>query len=176
MRKDEKAQLIDQLTEKLKDNKNFYILDASGFTVAEINKFRGNCFEAGVEYQVAKNTFIKKALDNLDGDFTGLDSVLKGFSGIMFSGENASLPARIIETFKKTDPDKRPLFKGASIDSDLFVGEEHLKTLSQLKSKEELIGEVIGLLQAPAKKVISQLQSGGNILAGVVKTLSERAQ
>lgn len=176
MRKEEKAQLIDELTEKLKSNQNFYILDASGFTVAEVNDLRRDCFDNGIEYQVAKNTLIGKALENLDADYSDFGSVLKGFSGIMFSGENASAPAKVIKAFKKKDADDRPKFKAASIDSDLFIGEEMLSTLSELKSREELIGEVIGLLQSPAKTVISQLQSGGNKLAGIVKTLSEKTQ
>jgi len=132
------------------------------------------CFTKGIEYKVVKNTLIKKALDNLETDYSSLDDVLKGFSGVMFVQENANVPAKVIKDFKKTDANQRPKFKAASIDSDIFIGEDQLDALSNLKSKQELVGEVITLLQSPAKNVISALQSGGDTLAGLVKTLSER--
>ncbi len=174
MTRQEKAEIIKELSEKFQENGSFYITDTSGLTVAEINKFRGLCFDKGVEYKVVKNTLIKKALETLDADFSGLDDVLKGFSGVMFSKEVANAPAKIIKEFKKSDSDGRPSLKGASIDTDLFIGEQHLNTLSELKSREELIGDVIGLLQSPAKTLVSALQSGGQTISGIVKTLSER--
>jgi large subunit ribosomal protein L10 len=174
MTREEKAQVIASLTEKFQANANFYITDTSGLTVAEVNKFREMCFKQGIEYKVAKNTLIKKALENLDADFTGLDEALKGVSGIMFSVENANAPAKIIKTFKKADSKDRPKFKAASISTDIFIGEDQLNALADLKSKQELIGEIITILQSPAKNVISALQSGGNKLAGIVKTLQER--
>lgn len=174
MTREEKAQLIAGLTEKLQQTDHFYITDTSGLTVAEINKFREACYKKGVGYQVVKNTLIKKALDNLENDYSDMESVLKGFSGIMFVNENANVPAKVIKDFKKTDKDQRPKFKAASIDSDIFIGEDQLDALSQLKSRQELVGEVISLLQSPAKNVVSALQSGGDTLAGLVKTLSER--
>ncbi|RED99505.1 50S ribosomal protein L10 [Marinoscillum furvescens] len=174
MTREEKAQLIAGLTEKFQQTDHFYITDTSGLTVAEINKFREMCFNKGVEYKVVKNTLIKKALDGIEGDYSELDNVLKGFSGVMFVNENANVPAKVIKDFKKEDKDQRPKFKAASIDSDIFIGEDQLDALSKLKSKQELIGEVITLLQSPAKNVVSALQSGGDTLAGLVKTLSER--
>lgn len=174
MTREEKAQVIAGLTEKFESNQHFYITDTSGLTVAEINKFREMCFKEGVEYRVAKNTLIKKALENLEADFSSLDDVLKGVSGVMFIEENANVPAKIIKKFKKEDAQERPSFKAASIDTDIFIGEDQLSVLASLKSKQELIGEVITLLQSPAKNVISALQSGENKLAGLVKTLSER--
>ena len=174
MTREEKAQVIENLTEKFQSNNHFYITDTSGLTVAEINKFREMCFTQGVEYKVAKNTLIKKALDNLDSDYSSLEDVLKGVSGIMFVEENGNVPAKIIKKFKKEDAQERPAFKAASIDSDIFIGEDQLNTLASLKSKQELIGEIITLLQSPAKNVISALQSAENNLAGIVKTLSER--
>lgn len=174
MTREEKAQVIAGLTEKFQQTDHFYITDTSGLSVADINKFRGMCFSKGIEYRVVKNTLIKKALQNLDTDYSGLDNALKGFSGIMFINENANVPAKVIKDFKKEDKHQRPKFKAASIDSDIFVGEDQLEVLYKLKSKQELIGEVITLLQSPAKNVISALQSGPNILAGLVKTLSER--
>ena len=174
MTREDKAQLISDLTEKIKGSDHFYIADTSGLTVAEINKFREMCFKKGVEYKLVKNTLIKKALENVEGDFSSLDEVLKGTSGIMFVNENANAPAKIIKDFKKDDPKDRPTFKAASIDSDLFIGEDQLGALASLKSKQELIGEVITLLQSPAKSVLTLLQSGEHKLAGIVKTLSER--
>lgn len=176
MTREEKAQVIAQLTDKFKESDHFYITDTSGLTVAEINKFREMCFKKGVEYRVFKNTLIKKALDNLDTDYTGLEEVLKGVSGIMFVNETGNIPAKIIKDYRKSDPNGRPKFKAASIDTDIFIGEDNLDALSNLKSKQELIGEIITLLQSPAKNVISALQSGENKLAGIVKTLSEREE
>ena len=174
MTREEKAQVIAGLTEKFQQSGHFYITDTSGLSVAEINKFRAMCFDKGVEYKVAKNTLIKKALESLELDVDKLSEALKGVSGVMFVEENASAPAKLIKEYKKSDPNGRPKFKAASIDTDIFVGEEQLDFLSKLKSKQELIGEVIGLLQSPAKEVVSLLQSGENKLAGIVKTLSER--
>ncbi|WP_421875717.1 50S ribosomal protein L10 [Marinoscillum sp.] len=174
MTREEKAQVIAGLTEKFQQNSHFYITDTSGLSVAQINTFREMCFNKGIEYKVVKNTLIKKALDGLEADFSALDDVLKGFSGIMFVQENANVPAKVIKDFKKQDADQRPKFKAASIDTDIFIGEDQLDALSNLKSKNELIGEVITLLQSPAKNVISALQSGGDTLAGLVKTLQER--
>lgn len=176
MTKAEKAVVIKELSEKFKETSNFYFTDASGLTVAEVNNFRRKCFENGVEYKVVKNTLIRKALETVDADFSSLnDEVLTGFSGVMFTNaDSANVPAKIIKEFKKADSADRPKLKGASIDYDLFIGEEHLNTLATLKSKTELIGEIIGLLQSPAKNVVSALQSGGQTLSGLVKTLSER--
>jgi len=174
MTRQEKALVISEITEKLKTNDHFYITDTSGLSVAAINKFRGMCYKEGVEYKVFKNTLIKKALENLDADFTALDEALKGVSGIMFVKDTANVPAKIIKKFRKDENQVRPGFKAASIDSDIFLGEDQLNALSDLKSKNELIGDIIALLQSPAKNVISALQSGEHKLAGIVKTLSER--
>ena len=174
MTREEKAQVIAGLTEKFQANNHFYITDTSGLTVAEINKFREMCYNSGVEFRVAKNTLIKKALDNLETDYSSLEDALKGVSGIMLAEESGNIPAKIITKFKKEDSQDRPTFKAASIDTEIYIGEDQLSMLASLKSKHELIGEIISLLQSPAKNVISALQSGQNTLAGVVKTLSER--
>ena len=174
MTREKKEQVIAGLTEKFQANNHFYITDTSGLTVGEMNKFRQMCFNSGVEYRVAKNTLIKKVLDSLDTDYSTLEDSLKGVSGIMFVEESGNAPAKIIKKFKKEDSQDRPTFKAASINTDIFIGEDQLNTLAGLKSKDELIGEIITLLQSPAKNVISALQSGQNTLAGVVKTLSER--
>ncbi len=177
MTRDEKKVIIDSLTEKLKENPFFYITDASGFSVAQVNAFRRTCFEKGVEYQVYKNTLIAKALENLDADYSKLaEGALKGFSGIIFSKETSNLPAKVLLDFRKKQGKKetRPVFKGAGIDSDVILGENNLEMLSNLKSKAELLGDLIGLLQSPAKNLVSALQSGQNNITGVLKTLAER--
>ncbi|EON75475.1 LSU ribosomal protein L10p (P0) [Lunatimonas lonarensis] len=177
MTREEKKSIIDELTEKFKENPHFYVTDASGFSVAQVNAFRRMCFEKGLEYKVYKNTLVKKALESLDADFSKLnDAALKGFSGILFTKEAGNLPAKALLEFRKKlgKKETRPKFKGASIDGDIFLGENNLEILSNLKSKDELLGEIIGLLQSPAKNVLSALQSGQHILAGVVKTLSEK--
>lgn len=177
MTREEKLEIIESLTEKFKENPYFYVTDASGFTVAQVNAFRRACFEKGVEYKVYKNTLIKKALENLGGDYTEFSNVaLKGFSGIIFTKESGKLPANVLLDFRKKlgKKETRPVFKGASIDSDVFLGEDQLEFLSNIKSKEELLGEILGLLQSPIKNVVSALQSGQNTLAGLVKTLSEK--
>ncbi|HSJ69141.1 MAG TPA: 50S ribosomal protein L10 [Anditalea sp.] len=177
MTREEKQVVIESLTEKLKETPHFYITDASGFSVAQVNAFRRMCFEKGIEYKVYKNTLVAKALENLDTDYADFsEKTLKGFTGIMFSTETANLPAKVILDFRKKlgKKETRPVFKGASLDSDLFVGEKNLEILSTLKSKEELVGDVIGLLLSPAKNVVSALQYGQNTIAGLVKTLSER--
>jgi large subunit ribosomal protein L10 len=173
MNREEKAQLIDELADKFKNNSFFYVTDASGLSVAQINNFRAICFKNGVEYKVYKNTVIEKALEKQEANFEELYGVLKGFSGILFHPESGKLPAKVLKDFRGPKGE-RPVLKGASIDSGIFIGDENLDTLSKLKSKEELIGEIVGLLQSPAKNVISALQSGGNKLAGIIKTLSEK--
>ncbi len=177
MTREEKGEQIENLTEKLKNTTHFYLTDTSGLKVSQINNFRRMCFEKGIEYKVVKNTLIRKALENLDTDYTSFsDTVLKGSTGIMFSSEVANAPAKVIKDFRKKGGRDftKPGFKGASIDSGLYIGEENLNTLSELKSKEELLGDVITLLQSPAKNVISALQSGKHKLAGIIKTLSEK--
>jgi len=175
MTREEKAAIIDDLVGKFTANSHFYITDASGLSVERINEFRRSCFKKGIEYKVYKNTLIAKALERLDADYTKFDEkVLKGFSGVMFSVEDGKMPAELLKEFRKKYKAEKPLLKGASIDSDLFIGDDQLDILSKLKSKAELIGEVIALLQSPATNVLGALQSGQHKLAGIVKTLSER--
>lgn len=175
MTREEKAVIIDELSEKFKNSPFFYITDAAGMSVAETNDLRRLCFERGVEYRVVKNTLIAKALEPLDTDYTPFnDTVLRGFSGIMFHPESGKVAAKLIKEYRKTTGSDKLKLKGASIDYSLFIGADQLDILIALKSKEELIGEIIGLLQSPAKNVISALQSGGNKLAGILQTLAER--
>lgn len=174
MTKEEKFKLVEELSEKLANTDFFYVTDTAGLSVNDINKFRKVCFDKGVEYRVVKNSLIKKALDKLDTDYSAFDEILKGSSGILFSPEVGNAPAKLIKEFTKSTGLEKPVFKAASIDSDLFVGADNLNVLASLKSKNELIAEVIGLLQSPAKNVVSSLQSGGNKLSGILQTLSEK--
>lgn len=175
MTRQEKEQVVEQLVEKFTASSDFYVTDTSGLTVEEINSFRRLCFERGLEYRVVKNTLIQKALEKMEGDFSVLnDEVLKGFSGVLFAGESANAPAKLIKEYRKKDAEGRPYFKGACIDSDFYIGDDKLDQLSKLKSKPELLGEIIALLQSPAKRVISALQGGENQLAGIIKSLSEK--
>ncbi|GAB4032584.1 50S ribosomal protein L10 [Spirosoma endophyticum] len=175
MKREDKGAIIEELTEKFQSTPFFYITEANGMTVAETNNLRRMCFDRGIEYKVVKNSFIKKALEPLDTDYTPFnDTVLHGQSAVMFHPDNGKAPAKLIKEFRRTS-DKLQL-KAASIDYSLFIGADQLDTLIALKSKEELIGEIIGLLQSPAKNVISALQGGGNKLAGILKTLSEREE
>ncbi len=175
MTREEKGVIINELAEKLSQHKHFYITDASGLSVAQINAFRRLCFKAGIEYRVYKNTLIRKALEKQEGNFEELYGTLHGFSGVIFSKESGNLPARVIKEYRIKQQGK-PGLKAASIESSLYVGEEHLNTLSELKSKNELIGDIISLLQSPAKNVLSALLSGKNTVAGLVKALEERKQ
>ncbi len=176
MTREEKSVIIDELCGKFKENPYFYITDASGMTVAETNNLRRECFKRGVEYKVYKNTLIEKALETLDTDYTSFSDqgVLKGFSGVMFHPESGKEAAKLIKEFIKSGS-KNLKLKGASVDNSLFIGHDQLDALITLKSKTELIGEVIGLLQSPAKNVVSALKSSGGKLAGILKTLEDRA-
>ena len=175
MTKEEKSLIIDELSEKFSQHPHFYITDASGLTVAQINAFRRICFNSGVEYRVYKNTLVRKALEKQSGNFEDLYKVLHGFSGVIFSKESSNAPAKAIKEYQKK-LEGRPALKAASIDASIFIGAEHLNTLSELKSKNELLGEIISLLQSPAKNVLSALLSGKNTVAGLVKALEDRKQ
>lgn len=176
MTREEKAKIIADLSLEFSNYNNFYITDAAGLSVEETNAFRKLCYKHNVKYVVVKNSLIKKALESLPTDYTPFvdKAVLKGFSGILFS-EGSSTPARVLKEFRKGGSEK-PAFKGASIDTELYIGAENLETLNNLKSKNELIGDIIGALQSPAQKVISGLQNGGQKLSGILKTLSEKPE
>jgi len=175
MKKEDKGKIIQELSEKFAKFNYFYITDASGMTVENVNKFRKLCYSKGIEYKVVKNSLIKKALQATQTDYSSFDgTVLKGFSGILFA-DSGNAPAKLLKEFHKTGIDK-PVLKGASVNSDLFIGANQLDVLATLKSKNELIGDIIGLLQSPATNVISGLQSGGHKISGVLKTLSERPE
>lgn len=171
MNKEEKHELVLALTEQMKEYGNFYITDTSDLTVEKVNTIRRKCFESDITMQVAKNSLIKKAMEAAGGDYSPMYDVLKGSSSILFS-KSSTAPAKLIKQLRKQG--EKPILKAAYIDAAIFIGDNQLDTLINLKSKEQLIGEIIGLLQSPAKNVISALKSGGDTLAGVVKTLQER--
>ncbi|MVN21027.1 50S ribosomal protein L10 [Mucilaginibacter arboris] len=171
MKKEEKYEVVNALAEQIKEYGNFYVTDTSNLTVAKINVIRRKCFESDIKIQVAKNSLIKKAVEAIGGDFTPMYDALKGSSSVMFS-KSTTAPAKLIKELRRTGD--KPILKAAYIESSFFIGDNQLDALVNLKSKEQLVGEIVGLLQSPAKNVISALQSGGNIIAGVVKTLQER--
>lgn len=173
MTREEKTAAIEELKEELGNTPFFYLTDSSTLTVAKINKFRRMCFEQGIKVKVAKNTLIKKALETAPESkgYAGLYDSLHGPTTILISA-NPKAPAKLLEEFRKTE--EKPLLKAAYIDSSVYVGDEQLAVLTKLKSKEEMIGEIIGLLQSPARRLASQITASGSKLAGIVKTLAER--
>lgn len=172
MEKSKKNQEIAELKEKFSNTSYFYLTDSSTLTVEKINKFRRLCFNSGIEYRVSKNTLIKKALEQVGGNYEALYPLLSGPTGVMFAAE-AATPAKVLKDFRKTN--EKPLLKGAFIDTDVFIGDNQIAILSSLKSKQELLGDIIGLLQSPMKTVIGALQgSCSHKIAGLVKALEER--
>ncbi len=175
MTKEQKNEVIEVLKDKFSQYNNFYITNTESLTVAQVTKLRRICFDKKVEMKVAKNTLIKKALESIDNArFSGVFESLNGVTALLFS-ESAKDPALILSTFRKESNGERPVLKAAFIDGDVFVGDNQLAALRDLKSKNDLIGEIIGLLQSPAKNVISALNAGGK-LASLVKALEDRAQ
>ena len=176
MTRSEKTAAIAELEEKFSNNTFFYLTDSSTLSVEQINKLRGMFYAQGIEMKVVKNTLAKKALEAAPAEkgYAELYDSLKGPTALLFSTV-ANAPARVIEEFRGKDGE-RPILKAAYIDSSVYVGDDQLKALASLKSKEELLGEIIGLLQSPAKNVISALKSGGNTLSGLLKALEERGE
>jgi large subunit ribosomal protein L10 len=171
MTREEKSQVIEELTAQLADNQHIYLTDISGLNAGTTSELRRACFKANVKLAVIKNTLLEKAMEASDKDFGDLPSVLKGNTSVMYS-ETGNAPAKIIKAFRKKSD--KPLLKGAFIEEAIYIGDEQLDALVDIKSREELIGDIVGLLQSPAKNVISALKSSGGKLAGIVKTLSEK--
>jgi len=169
----EKNDAIEVLTGKLNEANIFYLADIDGLDAETSSNLRRSCFKDNVQLEVVKNTLLRKALEKADGEYTELYDTLKGNTSIMFSTVGNS-PAKIIKDFRKKS--ERPLLKGAFIEEAIFIGDEHLDALVAIKSKEELLGDIIALLQSPAKNVISALKSSGGTIAGIVKTLSEKPE
>lgn len=171
MNKQEKDKTIQALDNMLTDNNNFYLADISGLNAEQNSALRRLCFKRSVSIKVVKNTLLKKAFEKNDLDFSQLYNVLVGNTSIM-QAEAGNAPAKVIKEFRKKN--EKPILKAAHVEEAMYIGDENLTTLAELKSKEELIGDIITLLQSPAKNVISSLQSGGNKLAGIIKTLQEK--
>lgn len=173
MTRAEKTATIEALKDKLENVEYFYVTDSSTLTVEEVNTFRGLCFEKGIEMRVVKNTLLKKAIEAIpeEKNYNELLEALKGPTALLFT-DTANAPARVLKEFRKDH--EKPTLKAAYIDTDVFFGDDQIETLAKLKSKEELIGEIVTLLQSPAKNVISALQSGGSTLSGLLKALEER--
>jgi len=171
MTREEKSQVIEELTAQLKDNTNIYLTDISGLNAGKTSDLRRACFKANVKLSVVKNTLLEKAMEASDREFGELPSILKGNTTVMYS-ETGNSPAKVIKAFRKKSD--RPLLKGAFIEEAIYLGDDQLDTLVNIKSKDELVGEIITLLQSPAKNVISALQSGGGKLSGILKTLSQK--
>lgn len=173
MTKAEKSEAIDLLREKFDQTSFFYITDASTLTVEQITNFRRKCFEKDIEVRVVKNTLAVKALEDAPEEkgYGPLKDALKGPSAILFTS-TANAPAKVLKDFRKDH--EKPVLKAAYIDTDVYFGDDQLESLTKLKSKEDLLGEVITILQSPAKNVISALSSGGQTIAGLIKALQER--
>mgnify|MGYP001264351811 FL=1 len=171
MTREQKSQVIEELTAQLTDSSNFYLTDISGLNAANTSSLRRACFKANVKLSVVKNTLLEKAMEASDKDFGELSSILKGNTSVMYS-ETGNAPAKVIKAFRKKS--EKPFLKGAFIEEAIYIGDDQLDMLVNIKSREELIGEIIGLLQSPAKNVVSALQSSGGKLSGIIKTLSQK--
>ena len=171
MTREEKSQVIEDLTAELANNSNIYLTDISGLNAGTTSDLRRACFKADVRLAVVKNTLLEKAMEASDREFGELPTVLKGNTSVMYS-ETGNAPAKVIKAFRKKSD--RPLLKGAFIEETIYMGDEQLDMLVDIKSREELIGEIITLLQSPAKNVVSALQSSGGKLSGILKTLSQK--
>ena len=171
MRRDEKTDIINSLADTLKEYSHFYLTDTAQLNAADTSDLRRKCFENQIRLVVVKNTLLRRALEQAGLDCGELFPVLKGSTAVMFSN-NGNTPAKMIREFRKSHP--KPLIKGAYIEESVYVGDNLLETLVALKSREELIGDIIMLLQSPAKNVISALQSGGSTIHGVLETLSKK--
>lgn len=172
MRKEDKNTIIEQIAQTIQEYPHFYLVDMTAMNAAETSNLRRKCFDAGVKLLVVKNTLLHKALESLDADYSPLYGSLKNSTAVMFS-EVANVPAKLIKDVAK---DGIPGLKAAYAEESFYIGAEQLDALVSIKSKNEVIAEVIALLQSPAKNIVSALQSGGNTLHGVLKTLGERPE
>ncbi|MGB0316620.1 MAG: 50S ribosomal protein L10 [Flavobacteriaceae bacterium] len=171
MTRQEKKEAIENLKAALSEAKNLYLADIAGLDATQTSDLRRACFKENIQLQVVKNTLLAKAMEASDQDFGELTEILKGNTSLMFS-ETGNAPAKVIKNFRKKS--EKPILKGAFIEQAIYIGDDQIDALTAIKSKEELVGEIITLLQSPTKNVISALQSGGGKLSGILKTLSER--
>ena len=173
MTREEKSKAITEITDVLSQNEIIYLTDISGLNSIETSNLRRLCFKSGVKLEVMKNTLLEKAMTASDKEFGDLLDTLKGNTSVMVA-DVGNAPAKVIKDFRKKSD--KPILKGAIIESDIYLGDDQLELLANIKSKEEIIGEIILLLQSPAKNVISALKSSGNKLSGIIKTLSDREE
>lgn len=173
MTREEKNQEIDKLTEVLKETNILYVADIAGLDAQQTSDLRRTCYKNGIQISVVKNTLLKKAIERSEKDFGAIVDILKGNTSIMLS-ETGNAPAKMMKEFRKKAD--KPVLKGAYIEEAVFIGDDQLEALANLKSKNELIGDVIALLQSPAKNVVSALQSGKNTIGGLIKALEERGE
>jgi large subunit ribosomal protein L10 len=173
MRKEDKLAIIESITEHLNNNPNFYLTDTSTLNAENTAKLRRLCFSRDIKLLVVKNTLLRKAMERTGKDMSELEPALKGATSVMFA-EAGNAPAKLIKEFRKTSD--RPILKGAYIEESVYLGDNQLDFLINVKSKYDLIGDLVALLQSPARNVIGALQSGGQKLSGIVKTLSERPE
>lgn len=171
MNKEDKSLLVKELGQSIADFNHFYVVDAGGMNSGKTSDLRRECFKREMKMIVVKNTLFIKALEQAEGEYEQLYDTLVGSSAIIFSNVG-NVPAKLIKEFGKAN--KKPVLKGAYVEQCLYIGEENLEALVNIKSKDELIGDIIALLQSPAKNVISALQSGGSTIHGVLQTLAER--
>jgi len=173
MKREDKDKIISNLTESINHSKHFYLTDTSELNAESTSKLRRKCFEQDIRLLVVKNTLLQKALEKCSENFEELYGVLKNSTSIMFS-EKGNVPAKLIKEFRKTID--KPLLKAAYVEESFYIGDDQLDTLARIKTKEEVIGDVILLLQSPAQNLLSALQSSKQKLAGIVKTLTEKEQ
>jgi large subunit ribosomal protein L10 len=173
MRKEDKQVLIDSILSELKACPNFYLTDVSDLNAEKTSQLRRQCFNSGVKMIVVKNALLHKAMQQMEKDYEGLYDVLKGSTALMLC-ETGNAPAKLIKNFRKTSD--RPILKGAFIEECCYIGDDMIDALCNIKSKNDLIADIIALLQSPMKNVISGLQSGGHKLSGILETLSERPE
>ena len=171
MRREEKDVIIDNLAGRLNDTKHFYLTDISSLNAEQTSNLRRKCYEKQISLLVVKNTLLRKALEYSDGDFDDLYDVLKDSTSIMFC-ETGNIPAKLIKEFRKTM--EKPILKAAYVEESIYVGDDQLDTLSKIKSKIELLGDLLALLQSPASNLVSALASSGSKMAGALTTLSEK--
>lgn len=171
MKKTDKTAIIDDVASKIMEYSHFYVTDTTGLNAGATNNLRRICFNQDVKMVVVKNTLFKKAIEQSGKKIEGLDAALKGTSAILFSN-TGNLPAKLIKDFRKKAT--IPVFKGAYVEESIYLGESQLEALLNIKSKEELLGDLIALLQSPMRNVIGALQSGGNTIHGILKTLGEK--
>lgn len=173
MKKEDKSTLVEKIQSTIGEYDHFYLADIAGMNAEETSELRKDCFKKDIRLMVVKNTLLKKALENDKNDFQPMEEIIKGSTSVFLSN-TGNAPAKLIKEFSKKNRLKKPLLKGAYVEEGFYLGENQLEFLTTIKSKNELIADIVALLQSPAKNVVSALQSGGTTIHGVLTTLAER--